>query len=452
MNSLRRKLFLILVAATGLIWFAAACWIYVGARREVESVLDARLQEAARMVLSLASSNGVGAAQRGGDSGQAADVLNYERQLSCQIWSLDGRLVARSSGAPNESLSDRSAGFSERLINGETWRVFTAEDAAKGVRVLVGDRLGLRDHFVAEIMKGILAPMALTVPLLGFLIWASLNRGLRPLRGLAEELAHRSADDMRPIETGRIPTEIRPVIGSLNSLFARVQDALRHERDLTAFAAHELRTPLAGLRTQAQIAMAARDEATRTTALRQILVGVDRTTRLVRQLLAIAKLDSAPEAIPANQISIGGVIEEVIDALPMSDRAISVSVDPALKSTMVTANREFLLLAVRNLHENAARHMLQPGAIRWSMEKESDALAVYVDDEGPGIPPEEIALVTNRFFRGRNKSPLGSGLGLSIVDLALRASGARLVLQNRRDTTGLRAQIVWKLAPNGMLR
>ena len=141
-----------------------------------------------------------------------------------------------------------------------------------------------------------------------------------------------------------------------------------------------------------------------------------------------------------------------MDALPMSDRAISVSVDPALKSTMVTANREFLLLAVRNLHENAARHMLQPGAIRWSMEKESDALAVYVDDEGPGIPPEEIALVTNRFFRGRNKSPLGSGLGLSIVDLALRASGARLVLQNRSDTTGLRAQIVWKLAPNGVLR
>ena len=182
-----------------------------------------------------------------------------------------------------ERLSDKGTGFSERLINGETWRVFTVEDGGKGVRVLVGDRLGLRDHFVAEIMKGVLAPMALTVPLLGFLIWASLSRGL---------------------ETGKIPTEIRPVIRSLNSLFARVQDALRHERDITAFAAHELRTPLAGLRMQAQIAIAARDETTRTAALRQILVGVDRTTRLVRQLLAIAKLDSAPDAIPARQISI----------------------------------------------------------------------------------------------------------------------------------------------------
>jgi two-component system, OmpR family, sensor histidine kinase QseC len=446
MNSLKGRLFLILVTATGLIWLTATCWIYVGTTREVESVLDARLQEAARMVLSLASANGVGTIAKDGDAGQAPEMLNYERQLSCQIWSLDGRLVARSSGAPNERFSDNSAGFSDRRINGETWRVFTTEDAGKGVRVLVGDRVGLRDHFVAEIMKGVLAPLALTVPLLGFLIWASLNRGLRPLRGLAHELSRRNADDMSPVETGTMPDEIRPVIGSLNALFTRVEDALRHERAITAFAAHELRTPLAGLRTQAQVAIAARDEATRSTALRQILVGVDRTTRLVRQLLAIAKLDSAPETMPANQVSIGGVIQEVIDALPSPDRAVSVTVDSALTNTMVTANREFLLLAVRNLHENAARHMPQPGAIRWSMAKESDSLAVYVDDEGPGIPEDEIPLVTKRFYRGRNKSPLGSGLGLSIADLALRASGARLVLRNRSDTTGLRAQIVWKTA------
>jgi two-component system, OmpR family, sensor histidine kinase QseC len=446
MNSLKGRLFLILVTATGLIWLTATCWIYVGTTREVESVLDARLQEAARMVLSLASANGVGTIAKDGDAGQAPEMLNYERQLSCQIWSLDGRLVARSSGAPNERFSDNSAGFSDRRINGETWRVFTTEDAGKGVRVLVGDRVGLRDHFVAEIMKGVLAPLALTVPLLGFLIWASLNRGVRPLRGLADELSRRNADDMSPVETGTMPDEIRPVIGSLNALFTRVEDALRHERAITAFAAHELRTPLAGLRTQAQVAIAARDEATRSTALRQILVGVDRTTRLVRQLLAIAKLDSAPETMPANQVSIGGVIQEVIDALPSPDRAVSVTVDSALTNTMVTANREFLLLAVRNLHENAARHMPQPGAIRWSMAKESDSLAVYVDDEGPGIPEDEIPLVTKRFYRGRNKSPLGSGLGLSIADLALRASGARLVLRNRSDTTGLRAQIVWKTA------
>ncbi len=448
MKSLKGRLFLILVTATSLIWLAATCWIYVGATREVESVLDARLQEAARMVLSLASGNGVGAAQKAGDDGHAPEILNYERQLSCQIWSLDGRLVARSSGAPNESLSDRRAGFSERLIGGETWRVYTAEDAVKGVRVVVGDRLGLREHLVGEIIKGLLAPLLLTIPLLGLLIWASLNGGLRPLQVLAQELGRRSADDMSPLETGHVPTEIQPVVTALNNLFLKVRDAMRHEREITAFAAHELRTPLAGLRTQAQIAMMAGDGIVREAALRQIVVAVDQTTRMVRQLLAMAKLDSI-QAPKQSSISVGEVIQEVIDALPSADRKPQVRVDPALKSTMVTANRELLLIAIRNLHENAVRHMQQPGVIRWSTEKHGKTLTVCVDDEGPGIPDDEIALVTNRFFRGRNKSPLGSGLGLSIVDLALRASGARLILRNRDEPRGLRAQIVWGAAPEG---
>ncbi|MGH6714426.1 MAG: ATP-binding protein [Bradyrhizobium sp.] len=445
MNSLKGRLFLILVAATSLIWLAATCWIYIGATREVESVLDARLQEAARMVLSLASGNGVGAAQKDGDHGQAPEVLNYERQLSCQIWSLDGRLVARSSGAPNESLSDKRAGFSERLISGETWRVYTAEDTANGVRVVVGDRLGLREHLVGEIIKGLLAPLLLTIPLLGLLIWASLNGGLRPLQVLARELGRRSADDMSPVETGKIPTEIRPVVTALNNLFLKVRDAMRHEREITAFAAHELRTPLAGLRTQAQIAVVAGDGAVREAALRQIVVAVDRTTRMVRQLLAMAKLDSSQTA-KRSSINIGEVIEEVIDTLPASDRNAQVRFDPALKGLVITANKELLLIAIRNLHENAARHMPQPGNIRWSVERTAGTLTVFIEDEGPGIPDDEIALVTNRFFRGRNKSALGSGLGLSIVDLALRGGGARLVLQNRTDAPGLRAQIVWEIA------
>jgi two-component system, OmpR family, sensor histidine kinase QseC len=164
MSSLKRRLFLILVAATGLIWLVATCWIYVGTTREVENVLDSRLQESARMVLSLATSNGFGSLQKDADASHAADILSYEHQLSCQIWSLDGRLVARSSGAPSESLSDTRTGFSERTINGKTWRVFTAEDTAENVRVLVGDRLGLREAFVTDIMKGLAAPMFLTAP------------------------------------------------------------------------------------------------------------------------------------------------------------------------------------------------------------------------------------------------------------------------------------------------
>lgn len=449
MNSLKRKLFFILVSATGIIWLAATIWIYVGTTQEIESVLDSRLQEAARMVLSLATSNGANSIKNADDSGQVKGFLNYEHQLSCQIWSLDGHLVARSSGAPEESLSENRGGFSERKINGETWRVFTAEDPTKNIRVLVGDAMSLRESVVDDLIKGLLVPMVLMIPVLGLLIWLSLSRGLKPLRVLAEDLRRRSADDMTPVESGRVPSEIQPVVTSLNHLFGRVSDALRHEREVTAFAAHELRTPLAGLRTQAQIAMTAPDDKTRQAALGQIMIAVDRSTRLVRQLLTIARFDSM-SGTPMSELNVGNVLQEIIDTLPMSDRKGQLALDPVLWRTVVTSNREVLQAAIRNLHENAVRHLPgDGGVIRWSSYHADNALVVFVEDNGPGIPDEELSHVGDRFFRGRYKSGLGSGLGLSIVELALKASHGRLALRNRKDATGLRAEMIWEaLGPN----
>ena len=201
LKSLRGRLFIILVSATGLIWLCATAWIFLQTRAEVERVLDTRLQEAARMVSSLAISADVPSPA----GGQAGPVLmperaSYERQLSCQIWSLDGRLVARSSGAPDDSLGNQKDGFSDQQVGGETWRVYAVSDSAKGLRVLVGDRLGLRERLVSDLVRGLLWPAIFIVPLLGLLIWTSLGRGLRPLQYLAVDLRDRSVDDMRPID------------------------------------------------------------------------------------------------------------------------------------------------------------------------------------------------------------------------------------------------------------
>ena len=401
--SLRTRLFLILVAATGMIWLFAIGWIYVGTRQEVESVLDARLQEAARMVVSLGTSKSVATplAETGMDG--PAGPLIYERQLACQIWSLDGRLVARSRGAPSSNLGGTQTGFSDRRIEGETWRVFTLEDADRGLRVLVGDRLGVREHLVTDIIKGLLAPTLLIVPLLGFLIWASLNRGLRPLRRLALELQQRGADDMSPVETGRSPAEILPMMVALNALFSKVESARRHEREVTAFAAHELRTPLAGLKTQAQVAIGTNDPAIRGSALRQIMIAVDRTTRLVRQLLDIANLDALQHPGRDARLNAGAIIDEIVDAHPAHE-GLRVEVDPMLNWITLTANAELLVLALRNLFENAVQHTARPGLVRWSLERRSNEIVVAIEDEGPGIPSDELPLVTRRFYRGRHKS------------------------------------------------
>jgi two-component system sensor histidine kinase QseC len=445
MTSLRTRLFVILVAATGLIWLCAVAWIYLQTKNEVEHVLDTRLQEAARMVSSLVSgSGGVGSNSAQSNSAALPEMASYERQLSCQVWSIDGRLVARSSGAPDEKLSPDSEGFSERTINGETWRVFAVEDATKGTRVMVGDRLGLREHLITDLVLGLLAPTLLIIPLLGLLIWTSLGRGLRPLQAVADELQQRDADDMRAINAAHAPKEIHPVVDAINKLFIKVDTARRHEREVSAFAAHELRTPLAGLKTQAQIALSAADNATKEGALRQILVSVDRTSRLVRQLLAITKLDAGSETEHRDNLIVGQLIGEIADLLKPEGGSISVEIDPKLHHLSLRTNRDILTLAIRNLHENALQHTPEGGTVSWRVTP--DGGGIEVQDEGPGIADAELPLVLQRFFRGQHKSASGTGLGLTIVDAAVKQVGGTLTLTNRPDRSGLRAAIIFPSA------
>ncbi len=432
MTSLRRRLFLVLIAATSLIWLSAVGWIYLSSRSELEHVLDTRLQEAARMVHSLVA---------GGNLATAGTIpfndTGYERQLSCQIWSLDGRLLARSSGAPEEALSGPVQGFSSRIVNGEDWRVYTILDQDKGVRVVVGDRIGLRARLVRDLVAGLLAPAVLIAPLLAILIWASLARGLAPLSRIAGEIAGRDGEDMRPVAAGDAPSEVRPLLDALNSLFGKVETARRHERDVTAFAAHELRTPLAGLKTQAQVALAATDRETREEALRQILVSVDRSARLVRQLLDLAKLEaSQPMQAINEELNIGSILRDIIRNSTFK-RGADVFVSPELDNLIFKGEREALYLICRNLHDNALGHTPKEGRIVWQSYPDG----ICIEDEGPGIPEEQLTRVKERFFRGSRSDPFGSGLGLTIAEMAARRIGAKICIENRKCLSGLRIEI-----------
>ncbi|MFG1223950.1 ATP-binding protein [Xanthobacter wiegelii] len=443
MTSLKRRLVLILLAATGVIWLCATGWIYASSRSELEHVLDTRLQEAARMVHSLVAGGNIAAAEAVAQA-TAPPEAGYERQLSCQIWSLDGRLVAKSGGAPEEALAGPAEGFSERTVNGEPWRVYTILDPDKGVRVMVGDRIGLRDRLVRDLVAGLLAPVIFIVPLLGLLIWISVGRGLAPLHAVAGDIAARDGEDMRPVAPASAPAEIRPLLEAINGLFAKVEAARRQERDVTAFAAHELRTPLAGLKTQAQIALAAQDAPTREGALRQILVSVDRTTRLVRQLLALAKLEGTPSPSleASGETEAGALLRDIVRQTSKPATA-HVVVDHALDGVKLKGDREALHLMLRNLHENAVEHTVEHAAGGGTISWRPCAGGLCVEDDGPGIPEDELPLVTRRFYRGRSRSGAGSGLGLTIATMAAARAGARLTLENRPDRQGLRATIIW---------
>ncbi|WP_020096475.1 ATP-binding protein [Methylobacterium sp. 285MFTsu5.1] len=435
MRSLRVRLFAILLVATGLIWLSAVAWIYLSSKWEVEHFVDTQLQEAARMVVSVVDKVDKDSTSR--MPATLASPTGYQRQIACQIWSLSGSMLARSSEAPEHRMSDASSGFSEREVNGDIWRVFTVEDPDKGIRVLVGDRVGLRERLVTDLVRSFLTPVLFVVPLLGILIWVSLGRGLRPLRRMTRDLEARDADDMRAIDTGRAPTEVRPLATALNALFLKVEIARRHERTVTAFAAHELRTPLAGLKTQAQVAMATPDPSVAKAALRQILTAVDQTTRLVRQLLDAARLDAEVDGGPLTEVDVGVLIAETVQGMRVSE-GIRTIIDPRLRGFKMRGDPESLRLAIRNLHENAIHHMTT-GTVEWGVGP--GGTAFFIRDEGPGIPEEEMPHVTTRFYRGRHKSASGSGLGLAISEMAARRSGAKLRFRNRQDRSGLEVEL-----------
>lgn len=433
MSSISKRLFLILVLTTGLVWLSAVVWIFLSTRAEVEKVLDARLMEAGRMVSSLIVSQEI----RVDASSTVPAALpprvhsSYERQLSCQIWSLRGALIGRSDGAPNQEMSEHADGFSETVIDNEKWRVYAITNHDLGVRVLVGDNLRIRDGLVNDVIRGLLLPALLIAPALAGLIWLSVRRGLSPLNSIARNLEERHASDLRPIEDVETAKEIVPVLQSLNGLFARVTGLRERERNFTAFAAHELRTPLAGLKTQAQVALASDDKAIRDQALRQIMVGVDRTGRLVRQLLDMTTIEAHEAPRPSGTVAAGKVLRALAAELPDPTRHVTIDVSPDLDALELRIEPDLFSLAARNLIENAVNHSPVGGIVRCRATKDRHAPCIVIEDDGPGIPEEELPMVTERFFRGRNKAPIGSGLGLAIVELALGRSGWQLQLENR---------------------
>lgn len=443
MTSIRARLIFILVVMTAIVWLSAIVWIYASTRAQVEHVLDARLMEAARMVSSLITSQEIDPKRAAEGIANPSSLQNYERQLSCQIWALNGTLIGRSDAAPATPLASGKSGFSDTWVGGEAWRVYSVENAELGVRVLVGDNLKVRDGLVGGVIAGLVLPALLVLPSLTFLIWLCVDRGLAPLNCMAAALEIRPASDLSPLETENGPSEIRTVTRSLNGLFERVTAAREHERNFTAFAAHELRTPIAGLKTQAQIALASQEGETRENALKQIIVGVDRATRLVRQLTDLTAAENGEISGDVEETDVGATLANLSGELQVHNaKSARIVLAGTLKSLRLRIEPTLFLLAARNILENALLHSSGNGDIHcWARRYSNGRIGIVVDDDGPGISDAELLKVRDRFFRGRNKAPIGSGLGLAIVDLALTRAGAALLLSNRPEG-GLRAEIL----------
>lgn len=438
MRSLRLRLFALIAAATVIVWSTAAIWTTISAQRDIERVLDRRLREASHMVASL----GAAAIVAPNPNPSAGIAPDYERQLSCQIWSLQGRLIGRSSSAPAQPLGGGTSGFSQRSIDGTEWRVFTYVVPDSGLRVMVGDTLAMRRNLVTDLMTGLVVPAILGLLALAALIWIGTGRGLAPLKRIAGAIEAREPDDLSPLQLDQVPSELTIVTAAIDALLARLDRTRDTERHFLASAAHELQTPLAGLKTQAEIVRRTDDPAIRANAIQQIETSVERTTRLVRQLLDLARQEGMPQAAPS-RLPLAGSLATVGDQLgPLIARyRADLVIDPSVNDAILPADGEILQLTLRNLIENAVIYGPAGQSITISYEIANGRSMIRIEDEGPGLDTADAATLRQRFARGSRAPAPGSGLGLSIVDAALSRINGRLHFE-ARSPAGTCATIV----------
>jgi two-component system, OmpR family, sensor histidine kinase QseC len=439
--SLRRRLVILLLGGVTVCWLGTLIWSYVDTHHEIDELLDSQLILEAQTLLAL--------------SGHEADEMldigetdhRSQKRLRFQIWTDAGQLVLHSADTPRAPLASAD-GFSEGSdAEGKHphWRYYGQWNEDRTLHVLVGENHHVRDEMIGHIAWRLLLPAMFGLPLLGAWVWLATRRGLRPLNAVAELIAAREPQHLKPLEPETAPDEIRPLIESINHLFARVEKTLESERRFTADAAHELRTPLAALAAQAQVAMRARNDDERRHAFNQLVASSRRASRLVDQLLTLARLDPA-DAVPSGVVSLDSLAEDICamhGALAL-EKNITLELDamPAI----VSGDCDMLRILMRNLVDNAIRYTPPGGRVAVAVT----ATALSVADTGPGIPVSERERVFDRFHRLAGQDTEGSGLGLSIVARIAERHGARVELSEGDEGRGLRVSVSFPVSDRPM--
>jgi two-component system sensor histidine kinase QseC len=370
----------------------------------------------------------------------------FERRLFFQLWDKDNRLLTRSRrDIPETPLVPLTKeGFAEVAWNGETIRVYSLWNRQGTLHVQIAESMQSRLDIVQATLRNVLKPiLVMLIPLLLAIVFA-VEYGLRILRGLSRELMQRTPEDLSPLEQKGVPREIQPMTRALNELFGRLHRALDNERRFTADAAHELRTPLAAIKVQAQVAMRSQQEESRQKALEGVVKGIDRATHLVEQLLTMARLDPESE-LKSDSIPLRTLLVEVVGIL--APEAVAKDIDLSVKEGpegLVRGQRAMLEILVRNLVDNAIRYTPASGTVIAYVDVKPEQTELIVEDNGPGLTEEQMQHVLRRFSRISRPSGDGSGLGLSIVDRIARLHKAKLVMEAGSHGQGLRVRVAFQ--------
>jgi signal transduction histidine kinase len=357
----------------------------------------------------------------------------------------DGTLAFQSHPLSGISRST-PAGFSKHWIGARQWRLFGSE--VGGRFVVAAQPADVRDKAARRITLRSLLPSLGALPLAALMIWMAVAYGLRPLVRITQDLRKRSHRDLLPIDVRRLPPDIAPLAGALNDLMGRLAEIIAKQRTFIAEAAHELLTPLTALRLQAQMLARSKTPSRQREAMAELQGGVSRTLQLARQLLTLARHDADSEAGErTTQVDLADVVQRVLSIhLPLAtEKALQTEVG-IQANALVFGNEESLSILVSNLIDNSIKYTERAGRVLISLRPASNGAELQIEDSGPGIPVDERERVFDRFYRRRDTTVTGNGLGLAIAKEIAVLHGASIVLESSEALGGLRARVLFRAA------
>ena len=435
MKSIRKRILIrvlgLLVIGTLIMGWAS----HHDSTHEVEELFDAQLGQSARVLIGL-----LGASQGQMSTEQLAQALlettgehpklghRYESKLAFQVRNASGTVIARSFNVPQLTDADWQPGFADLQQDNRQWRGYVLDSDESGLAVWVGERSDVRGELVDKIVRGTLVPDLLGIPLMVLLVWFAIGSGLKPLDELARLIRLREPNSLQPIVLSDLPSELEPVQAALNRMLEQLHQLLAREQRFIADAAHELRTPLAVLKIHAENAMQAAEPAEREQALKHLRQGVERATRLVSQMLTLARLADDQQRQRSPVALLQSCRDEVAELLPLAlrrDQELELLDDSSLPDS-ISMEPGSLGMLLQNLVGNAIQHAPHGGRILVSLQRQADQLVLIVEDSGSGVPAADRERLLERFHTQGNSQ--GAGLGLSIVQRICERHQGTLVL------------------------
>jgi len=447
-RSIRQRLTLLVLSGVVAVWSYSLVSSYRQAIHEAEEWDETRIEQMARALAALDASDIPVFAEIVLGSGEDSDGDNdASPRMLYQVSDTGGRILAASPGLDSLDLPVfPDAASSPTRFGNPKWHAYVLTDGAHGRVVRIFEQRTHRSDLSAEVARRVARPLAFALPVLAVLIWLAIGRSLTPLRTLSGAIEARSPDSLDAIGTKGIPDEVRPLVAALNTLLQRLRTSLDRERAFTSDAAHELKTPLAALKVQAQVALTARDPDRQRRAMQRIVEGVDRSTHLADQLLALARLDETVQ-MPGEDVDLARVVQTcMIDHQARADRKQMSLISRIDGPVVAHAPSTLVRVLLDNLIDNAIKYGHEQGCVEISSWQDAGAIGIQVRDDGPGVSSEDLSRLQDRFFRGADHDESGSGLGLSIVARVVAKLGGSLTYVDGLDGNGFGVRVTLPLS------